>query len=372
MQRFIELEGEYVTISRLLDHIWTHPLSDGRRIPLLVWGARGTGKTQMIKQYARERGKESVTYHPAHDVSGADIVGEAYYDVESRRTMRAVPEFLPREGRGDGVLFVDELNRAPDLVLAGLMELFGEGTISQSGWILPHNWLLVAAANPSELGYKVTELDDAMVDRVLHYAPGWDAPAWAKWASEQGKFKDEVLDFVLGNLGLMETGEHMLPLEIRGKLVATPRSWEYFNALYEPDLSEGLLRVIAVGILGEEAGLAFADRHLGGESPLRFPQLDRGGYEDILQGWIEREREDLMAATTRHLVSALIGRPVETKMAQRLGKYLALLPSGAREEAFAVLARSAPDWVEPLRETSAQWRTHLAKSGKLLSRSRHP
>jgi hypothetical protein len=365
MRRFVELEGEYVPIERVLDHIWDHPLADGRHVPLMVWGGKGTGKTQQLRQYARERKRLCVVYHPAHDVSGADIVGEALLDEATGKTTRAIPDFLPREGDPDGVLFVDEINRAPDLVLAGLMELFGEGTISQSGWSLPHNWLLVAAANPSELGYKVSELDEAMIDRVLHYAPGWDAPAWARWAADKGGFKPEVLDFALGNTDLMEIGEQSLPMEVDTKLGATPRSWEYFNALYEPGMTEGLLRVVSTGILGRSAADEFVLKHGGEERPLRFSDLYEGGYESKVARWASAGRSDLILATTRHMASGLIGLPVEDNMAQRMGKYLAIIPGSDREEAMSILVRSAPDWAGPLQDTCARWRQHLTQSGSL-------
>ena len=66
------------------------------------------------------------------------------------------------------------------------------------------------------------------------------------------------------------------------------------------------------------------------------------------------------------MVAYLVDRPVDQKMAQRLGKYLALLPSGDRDESFAIIERSAPAWLVPLRETAARWRQHLGKGDQLL------
>jgi len=368
MQRFYEQTGEYVPLERLLDHIWAHPLGDGRRLPLLIWGGPGVGKTAQIKSYAESRGRAIRTYHPAHDTTGADIVGKPVIDEKTGRTTFAVPSFLPREGDPDGILFVDELNRAPELVLAGLMEIFGEGTISQSDWALPKNWMLVAAANPSELGFQVNELDPAMVDRVLHYAPGWDAPAWAKWAQGTRRFKPQVIDFALAKPHVIETGEAQLPLEIETKLKATPRSIEYFNALYEPDLSEGMLKVIAEGILGREAAEEFLNWHLG-ERPLPVRSLLEGTYDAHLERWAESGEEALISATTKRMVSVLVDNQVEEKVVKRLGRYLALIPSHARDEAWYLLQRSAPDWLDPLKQSCAKWRQHLAKHNQLIGGS---
>ena len=188
--------------------------------------------TQSIKSYGKTRDLEVRTYHPAHDVNGADIVGKAYHDEESDETRYALPAWLPTEDDApEGLLFIDELNRAPQEVLAGLMEPLGEGTIAQSGWELPRGWNIVAAANPSEMGYMVQDLDEAMVDRMLHYAPGWDARHWGSWA-QSADLPPEIIDFALRHQGgLVVTGESQLPLEIEQKLRTTPRTLEYMGAL---------------------------------------------------------------------------------------------------------------------------------------------
>jgi len=330
-----------------------------------VAGGMITHNTQQIKAYARSRDLELKVYHPAHDVTGADIVGRAIVDKETGKTTYAIPEFLPREGGAPGIFFIDELNRAPELVLAGLMEILGEGTISQSGWKMPSNWLLVAAANPSELGYQVSELDEAMVDRVLHYAPGWDAPAWAKWAQKDGNLSSHVLEFALANKQLIITGEAQLPLEIENKLRATPRSMEYFSALYESEMSEGMLEVIAGGILGRAAAEEFIRQHRG-ERALSFEYLLAGKYEPTLQGWIDGEAngDALISATTHLLVAGLVGRKVNEEAVRRLGYYLALIPREMRDEAWALTRRSAPDWLDALKDSQSEWTKQLQQRSK--------
>jgi hypothetical protein len=250
--------------------------------------------------------------------------------------------------------------------LAGLMEILGEATISQSNWELPKNWQIIAAANPSELGYQVNELDEAMVDRMLHYAPGWDAPSWTKWANSTDKFAPQVIDFALANPDLIETGEAQLPVEIEKKLRATPRSLEYFAALYEPDLSEGMLRVITEGILGRSAAEEFMRQHLG-ERPLTFEAIAQGEYKETLARWINDGNESFISASTNRLVAGLVKRDVKDNVAKRVSLYIAMIPGNAREEAFFLLGRSAPEWLDILKQYTAEWRQHMAKEGTLLS-----
>jgi hypothetical protein len=51
-KQFHGKEGEYVYPAQLFDWIRDHPMPDGRMIPTLIWGSKGTGKTQQIKAAA--------------------------------------------------------------------------------------------------------------------------------------------------------------------------------------------------------------------------------------------------------------------------------------------------------------------------------
>jgi hypothetical protein len=390
MQRFYDQEGEYVAIEDLIDHVRSHPLSTGRIIPMIIWGGFGVGKTAQIKNYGKSRGLEVRTYHPAHDVNGADIVGKAYHDQDSNETKYALPAWLPtEEDVPNGVLFIDELNRAPQEVLAGLMEPLGEGTIAQSGWKLPSGWNIIAAANPSEMGYMVQDLDEAMVDRMLHYAPGWDARHWGHWAGNNSIQKD-IIDFALRHQGgLVSTGEAQLPLEIENKLRTTPRTLEYVSALYEEGMPEGLLRVVSQGLMGRDAAEAFVEmaqsesKPLAPEMILAEPRVDQNGqafyaYEDLVYAWLREPTlgEEFLRVSTEMLVVHLIDKPSpsddprENRSGSLIGRYLALLPANLKEEALKSFTRSAPQWKNVLQAAMLGWSEVLSKQQKVFIQSK--
>ena len=321
---------------------------------------RESARPKQIKAYCQERDLELRTYHPAHDQSGSDILGETYRDETTNRTGYSLPFWLPTDEDPPGVLFMDEINRAPRAVLQGLMEPLGEGTVSQSGWRLPDHWQVVAAANPGEAGYDVEIMDDAMVDRLLHYAPGWDAPAWANWAGSVD-LASAVVDFALMHRELVETGETQLPLEVQERLQATPRSLEYMAALYDPQMTDGMLRVISHGLLGRDVAPQFIALHNSDERPLTFEELLAGGFAPKLTKWIAARKTELITASTLRLIAGLVGREVDTDLAGELGKYLALLPDHLRPEAFQEIARSVPDWHAPLTVTAEHWAGFLAQ-----------
>lgn len=394
-QRFYGKEGGHVSIEDLMDWLRAHPLkADGRIIPLMVWGAAGIGKTQQIKGYCRERGLELRTYHPAHDVNGADLIGRSYADdaqtsggdVE-KRTRYALPAWLPVEGQCEerGVLFIDELNRANEDVLAGLMEPLGEGTLAQSGWKLPDGWQIVCAGNPQEGGYKVNDLDEALVNRMVHYAPGWDAPGWTNWARGV-EMPDEIIDYALRYRSeYVEIGEEQLPNEIESAIRCSPRTLEYVSALYEPGMSMDMLRVCSSGLLGRDAAIALRALITEGEQTLTAeeilatpenvaaegaPAVYQWSYDSKLAQWKTLEpmiTEQLILASVIKAVAELSKSDPNTQgddgvidhrsepKAQLLGRFLSKIDAHLREQAFSELARSAPRWEGVVRTCAGIW-----------------
>jgi hypothetical protein len=98
-------------------------------------------------------------------------------------TVFAPPEWVPT-AKGPGILLLDDINRADDRILRGIMQLLQN--FEMFSWQLPEQWQIVATANPEGADYSVTPMDDAMLTRMLHFTLTFDAKAWAKWATAAG------------------------------------------------------------------------------------------------------------------------------------------------------------------------------------------
>lgn len=365
-----------------------------------------THNTSQIKAFCDKNNLEMKVYHPAHDVNGQDIVGTPVVDEKTGKTTYALPEWLPQDEDTQGVWFIDEINRGTLEVLAGLMEPLGEGTISQSNWKLPRGWQIVVAANPTERGYQTHDMDEAMIDRLLHYNPGWEAPTWAAWAQGAG-IPQDVIDFALRRTNELasasDLGEFQLPQEIESKMAATPRSLTYFAALYEEGMPDRLLTTIGYGLIGREATTSFREMISGRQRalPANFilsePRVDDQQrliypYEAYVQAWTADPAEgpELLHGSVMNLVVGLINhpwpegfvdddgtrrpavpgddkskvRPAETveenRPAQLAGRFLATLPPDNRQEAFDLIARSAPDWKDVVHEAAMTYLKTLA------------
>lgn len=164
-----------------------------RKTPVCIWGRHGIGKTQIVEGLCRARGMALVKIAPAQFEEMGDLLGMPVVVDQGRATKLAPPEWVPR-GAGPGVLLVDDVNRADDRILRGLMPLFEEHALV--GWSLPPRWHIVLTANPDGGDYSVTPMDDAMLTRMLHVTLRFEVKRWAAWA-EEARVDPRGIAFVL-------------------------------------------------------------------------------------------------------------------------------------------------------------------------------
>ena len=197
---------------------------------VMIWGAPGIGKTEVVKQVARraeaQLGKEkggipviviTLATKAAYDISGIPIqIISSEVEPEGLNQMVvpdkyrgkvgmdfAYPAWLPApDDTADGILFFDEINRAdPDVMGAALTLLLDRVSGSYK---MPDSWRIWAAGN-REMDGPVKPFEGAMASRFLgghfHLVP--TVEAWSDWA-KTAKFKgteeryipDEFLSFI--------------------------------------------------------------------------------------------------------------------------------------------------------------------------------
>lgn len=176
-------------LRRLMDHVFETNLetqaSGGLGTPLCIWGVHGVGKTAIVEDYAGRRGWGFAYCAPAQFEEMGDLHGLPTIrgEGDAARTRFAPPAWVPT-GEGPGILLLDDLNRADDRILRGLMQLLQ--TRRMFSWGLPPRWQIVCTANPEGGDYSVTPMDDAMLTRLLHTSLVFDPKAWAAWATDAG------------------------------------------------------------------------------------------------------------------------------------------------------------------------------------------
>ena len=166
--------------------------------PVLIWGKHGVGKTQSVIDFAKSKNWKIAYCAPAQfeemgDLHGMPIIHDPNTEIDGdEMTIYSPPSWIPKE-EGPGILILDDINRADDRMLRGIMQLLQNFELLS--WKLPSKWQIVATANPDDGNYSVTTMDDAMLTRMLHVTLEFDVKAWMKWAVENG-IDQRGIDFV--------------------------------------------------------------------------------------------------------------------------------------------------------------------------------
>ena len=152
-----------------------------RPTPICIWGKHGLGKTETVKSYAAEKKWQFAYCAPAQFEEMGDFHGlpVKVQNGKDSYTTYLAPDWVPKD-EGPGILLLDDINRADDRILRGLMQLLQN--FEMFSWKLPEKWQIVCTANPDDDEYSVTSMDESMLTRMLHINMIFDVKAWVAWA----------------------------------------------------------------------------------------------------------------------------------------------------------------------------------------------
>jgi len=305
--------------------------ADGTRpTPVCIWGTHGLGKTEIAMNFARERGWKLAYCAPAQFEEMGDLHGLPFkVDPDptvqgDERTVYMPPDWVPSE-EGPGLLIMDDINRADDRILRGVMQLLQH--FEMFSWSMPKKWQILATANPDTGAYSVTPMDDAMLTRMLHVSLSFEAKAWAAWAVDAGVDRRGI-DFVL-----------TYPETITGKRT-TPRSLvQFFNQIADiKDLNASidLVNVLAASSLDIETATAFTA--FIQESMAKLPSVT-----EILGAKEPKEFLDRIASLTKSKEGKRVDliSTICTRLLIELGRKDADLPKTSTTNLIALLMSDA-------------------------------
>lgn len=206
--------------------------------PVLLLGAPGIGKTQIMEQAARECGVALVAYTITHHtrqsaiglpfISKKEYGGKEYSATEYTMSeiVASIYNRMSETGLTEGILFIDEINCVSETLAPAMLQFlqcksFGNHEI-------PKGWVIVAAGNPPEYNKSVREFDVVTLDRVKKILVEPDYQTWREYA-----YKENMHPAILSYLELRNSCFYQMETTIDGKQFATPRGWEDLSRMME-------------------------------------------------------------------------------------------------------------------------------------------
>ena len=308
------------------------PAVSAARLPVLLRGRHGIGKSQVVYQLAANMGLP-VIERRASQMTEGDLVGLP--SIEGNRTSFNPPDWFKEACEEPAVLFLDEVDRATLEVRQGIFELTDSRKLN--GHYLHEDTIVFAAINGGEHGeqYQVNEMDPAELDRWSVWDIDPTVEDWLNWGKDN--VDSLIWDFINQNRDHLEHKGDIEP----NKRYPSRRSWKRLNdvlagAGYLEEAGPEMF-TLAQSFVGFEAAVALNDYAKNYERVVTVEQLLNGDRVDALAAFslnehcalIEKvEAEEILKAeiSDGHLVN--------------LANYFVTLPSEAAMKLWGVISQA--------------------------------
>jgi hypothetical protein len=292
------------------------------RVPVLLWGAPGTGKTYAIRAMSRELGLPCETViasiREPSDFAGLPVVADG-------KVVFAPPHWARQlADEGTGILFLDEISTAPPAVQAALLRVVLERVVGDLE--LPEGIVVIAAANPPDLAADGWDLSPPLANRFCHLewpvesqafaeglTGGWGAPVVPRlpdgWESQLALGRGLVSAFVSARPALTVA----MPTDgsTAGRGWPSPRSWEMAALLWTAatvsGASEQARAALVMGSVGQGTGLELLNW---------ASEMDLPDPEEVLanpEAFVMPERGDRAYAALSAIAAAVAADPTEER-----------------------------------------------------------
>lgn len=222
-------------------------------INLCLEGHQGIGKTQILKQVAKEKGWHYKAIYCAQ-TSTEDLIGMPWIDKTDNVTRFARPKLFPD---AENTIFVlEEINRAPLEVQQSVLQLLTDKKIGD--FVLPKNTLICACINPTESLYQTQELDSVFINRLVKIQVTTSPKEFVDYA-KANNLDEDVISFI-NSLNKKESSIYFSQIPDKnniGKPIPSPRTWEIVSNVLKLNLPDSELLQMVSGAIGEQAATKF-------------------------------------------------------------------------------------------------------------------
>lgn len=209
-----------------------------RQRPVLLLGAPGIGKTQIMEQIARECEiglvSYTITHHTRQSAIGLPFIskkefGEKEYAITEytmSEIVASVYEKIEKTHLQEGILFIDEVNCVSETLAPAMLQFLQCKTFGNHA--IPKGWVIVAAGNPPEYNRSVREFDVVTMDRVKKIMVEPDYQVWKEYA-----YRENIHPAVISYLDTRPQHFYKMETTVDGRSFATPRGWEDLSRMIQ-------------------------------------------------------------------------------------------------------------------------------------------
>ena len=305
------------------------PAVSAAKLPVLLRGRHGIGKSQVVYQLAASAGMP-VVERRASQMTEGDLVGLP--SIAGNRTTFNPPDWFKIACEEPVVLFLDEVDRATLEVRQGIFELTDSRKLN--GHHLHEDTIVFAAINGGEYGenYQVNEMDPAELDRWSVWDLEPTVEDWLAWGKEN--VDSLIWDFINQNRAHLEHAGDIEP----NKRYPSRRSWDRLDkVLKSADAQEAgpAMFNLAQSFVGFEAAVALNDYAQNYDRVVTVEQLLNGERVEALAAFSLNEH---CAMTEKIDAEGVLKVELNDEQLMNLSNYFVTMPSEAAMKLWQVLS----------------------------------
>ena len=248
--------------------------------PLMIYGGFGIGKSESVKdtakEIAKEKKKDFVEWNYISEEKKRELIGNTkgkFIFADERIAMqdpsdiKGIPSFVEgftswnspllfkvlSEEEADGIIFFDEINTASPMMMNACLQIIHDRCVGNLS--LSKNVVVFGAGNRGSVDRSATsEIPYPLKDRASEVellCP--DVEAWSQWGMENSHNIDSrILAF------LKWRPSAMMRVDFKSKdKPTTPRGWSKTSGLIEGETEEATIEMLVAGRVGKATAIEF-------------------------------------------------------------------------------------------------------------------
>ena len=225
---------------------------------VMLWGPPGVGKSQAVRQIAKDIERETGKSAKVTDVrlllfNPIDLRGIPTSNADKTLAIWLKPQIFQMDASDDivNILFLDEISAAPQSVQAAAYQITLDRVVGEHK--LPDNCIVIAAGNRVTDKSVSFKMPKALTNRLLHIEIEGSYESWNTWAVKVG-INAKVLGYLAAHtsrlFGFNPSNDDLA--------FATPRSWEMVSSLLN-NVNDDIKKMypLIAGLVGSGTAIEF-------------------------------------------------------------------------------------------------------------------